>query len=148
MDCTFKKRKRELESECKLPKQAFATASKRLITFMQPFLSCYHRRDQKAHATTVIQGLCSDQENKNGESIAYLFRLDRKSIQHFIGISPWDDAPLRKELSQQIGTVLGEPDGVLAFDPSAQTKTARTGFARNLDKFYRHFGYLNTRACF
>jgi SRSO17 transposase len=92
---------------------------------MQPFVVDYRRHEQQSHAITVVEGMCSDLENKNGESIAYLFGLDRKAIQHFIGESQWDDEPLRAELGRQVGVQLGEPDGVLAFDPSAFPKSGK-----------------------
>ncbi len=132
MECTFEERKRELESECKVSKDTFASAASRLEVFMKPFFVNYRRHEQESHATTVVQGLCSDLEHKNGESIAYLFGLDRKAVQHFIGESQWDDKPLRKELTRQIGSQLGEPDGVLAFDPSAFPKSGKqsVGVAR------------------
>jgi SRSO17 transposase len=132
MECSFGKRKRELELECKLPNNALASAASGLEAFMRPFLVNYRRHEQETHATTVVRGLCSDLENKNGESIAYFFGLDRKVIQHFLGESRWDDAPLRKELARQIGSQLGEADGVLVFDPSAFAKSGKqsVGVAR------------------
>lgn len=132
MECSFAERRRELESECKISRSTLAAASNRLDAFMQPFLVNYRRREQESHARTVVQGLCSDLEHKNGESLAYLSGLDRKAIQHFIGESRWDDEPLRNELGRQIGSQLGEPDGVLAFDPSAFPKSGResVGVAR------------------
>ena len=108
MECSFEDRKRELEAECKLPENAMAAAASRLDAFMQPFLVNYRRREQETNATAVVRGLCSDLEHKNGESIAYLFGLDRKVIQHFLGESRWDDKPLREELARQIGSQLGE----------------------------------------
>lgn len=132
MECSFENRKRELELECKLPENALASAANRLHAFMQPFLVNYRRHEQATHATTVVRGLCSDLEHKNGESIAYLFGLDRKAIQHFIGESSWDDRPLREELARQVGSQLGESDGVLVFDPSAFPKSGKqsVGVAR------------------
>lgn len=132
MECSFEVRKRELEAECKLPVSAMRSAADRLDAFMQPFLLSYRRREQSANATVMLRGLCSDLEHKNAESIAYLFGLDRKVIQHFLGESRWSDKPLRKELTRQIGEQLGEPDGVLAFDPSAFPKSGKqsVGVAR------------------
>lgn len=123
MDRKFTRCKRDLEAECRVSHTVFSSAVKRLERFMKPFLSSYRRHEQAAHATTVVRGLCSDLQHKNGESIAYLFGLDRKAIQHFLGESNWSDAPIREELAKQIGTDLGEFDGVIAFDPSAFAKS-------------------------
>jgi SRSO17 transposase len=103
----------------------FAAVTSRLKKFMEPFVAGFRRREQKANATSVVEGLCSDLEDKNCESIAYLFGQDRKTIQHFVGESPWDDEPLRKELARQVGAELGEHDGVIAFDPSAFPKSGK-----------------------
>ena len=46
-------------------------------------------------------------------------------MQKFIGQSPWDHRPLIAELAEQIGRELGEPDGVLVFDPSAFKKQGK-----------------------
>ncbi len=99
---------------------------------MQPFTASYHRRDQANRATIMVQGLCSDLEHKNSESIAYLFNLERKEIQHFVGESAWDDKPLREELCYQIGSQLGESNGVIVLDPSGFPKSGKqsVGVAR------------------
>ena len=49
-----------------------------------------------------------------------------------MGESKWDDGRLRAELVRQIGEQLGEPDGVLVFDPSSFPKSGResVGVAR------------------
>lgn len=125
MECSFEERKRELQAECKVSKNMFAAVASRLKQFMEPFVSGFQRCEQQAHAATVVEGLCSDLEDKNCESIAYLFGQDRKTIQHFVGESPWDDEPLRKELGSQVGAELGERDGVIAFDPSAFPKSGK-----------------------
>ena len=123
MEGSFEDRKKELERECKLPNEVMVSAANRLEAFMQPFLKNYRRHEQQTYATSVVRGLCSDLEHKNCESIAYLFGMDRKTIQHFVGESEWDDRCLREELARQVGEQLGESDGVLVFDPSAFPKS-------------------------
>jgi len=125
MECSFDQRKRELEEECELPDSVFASAFERVQAFMEPFVDSYCRTEQRAHAIDVVSGLFSDLEHKNAESIAYHFGLDRKTIQHFVGESRWNDRPLRDELANQIGTQLGESDAILAFDPSAFPKSGK-----------------------
>jgi SRSO17 transposase len=46
-------------------------------------------------------------------------------LQKFIGQAEWNHRPLVTELARQIGAELGEPDGVLVFDPSAFPKKGR-----------------------
>jgi SRSO17 transposase len=84
------------------------------------------------HAHTFVQGLLSDLEDKNVESIAYRFGQERMPLQWFVGMSDWDHAPLRDELVQQVSQTLGDEDGVLVFDPSGFPKSGRksVGVAR------------------
>jgi SRSO17 transposase len=64
----------------------------------------------------------SDLPSKDVESIAYLHDRDRQGLQKFIGQSEWDHRPPLEELVRQVASELGEPDGVLVFDPSAFPK--------------------------
>lgn len=100
MERSFEERRRELERECEVPKGLFAESLARLGEFMKPFVESLVRVDQRQYARTVVEGLCSDLERKNAESIAYHFGLDRKAIQYFVGMSGWDDAPLRMEIGE------------------------------------------------
>ena len=45
-----------------------------------------------------------------------------KACREFIGQSEWDHQDLLTELARQVGSELGETDGVLVFDPSAFPK--------------------------
>src|SRR2546421_6926298 len=94
----------------------------RLERFIEPFAACLREAEQKKHARTYLSGLVSNLERKNVESIAYLHDQDRLPLQKFVGWSPWDERPLLGELVRQVGTELGEADGVLVFDPSAHPK--------------------------
>ncbi|HEY1379864.1 MAG TPA: IS701 family transposase, partial [Gemmataceae bacterium] len=78
--------------------------------------------EQRTNARHYVQGLLSDLGGKSVESIAYLHDRDRQGLQKFIGQADWDHRPLLVELARQVGAELGEPDGVLVFDPSAFPK--------------------------
>ncbi len=119
----FEARKEELVGECDVAPQVFERVMPRLERFMEPFIDSLARREQVEHAGTFVRGLLSDLEHKNVESIAYRFGQERMPLQWFIGVSPWDDAPLRDELVSQVGEQLGEADGVIVFDPSAFPKS-------------------------
>ncbi len=126
METEFQTRKRQLLDECSVPAELFAQVMPRLERFMEPFLSCLVRTEQRAHAITFVQGLLGDLERKNVESIAYRFGQKRMPLQWFIGVSDWDDEPLREELVRQVGQELGEEDGVIVFDPSGFPKSGRS----------------------
>jgi SRSO17 transposase len=94
----------------------------RLESFLEPFVASLQSSQQRGHAHDYVRGLLSDLDDKNAEAIAYLHDQQRQGLQKFIGQIPWDDLPLRAELVQQVSTQLGQPDGVLVFDPSAFPK--------------------------
>lgn len=104
----------------------------RLEQFVEPFAARLTSREQRQHAREYMAGLVSDVRRKNSETIAYLHDQDRQAMQKFIGQSPWDHRPLIAELAAQIGRELGEPGGVLVFDPSAFKKQGKesVGVAR------------------
>jgi SRSO17 transposase len=132
MEAQFEARKQQLLDECSVAPEVFDRVMPRLERFMRPFVESLARKEQVQHAETFVQGLLSDLEHKNTESIAYRFGQERMPLQWFIGVSAWDDQPLRDELVQQVGEALGEEDGVIIFDPCAFPKSGResVGVAR------------------
>lgn len=128
----FEARKAALLDECEVAPAIFDQVIPRLERFMKPFVALLERREQAEHAVTFVRGLLSDVPRKNAESIAYRFGRERLPLQHFLGASEWNDRVLRDELAQQVGRELGEPEGVLVFDPSAFPKSGResVGVAR------------------
>lgn len=104
----------------------------RLESFLDPFLASLGTPQQRTHAHDYVRGLVSDLPRKNAEGIAYLHDQECQGLQKFLGQAPWDERPWVSELARQIGTALGEADGVLVFDPSAYPKkgTASVGVQR------------------
>jgi len=132
MEAQFERRKEELLEECRVPVDLSEQVLPRLVEFMEPFVASFCRTEQVAHARTFVQGLLSNLERKNVESIAYRFGQERLPLQWFVGYSEWDDQPLRGELARQVGEQLGDPEGVIVFDPSAFPKSGKesVGVAR------------------
>jgi SRSO17 transposase len=132
MEAQFEQRKQELLQECEVGPGLFRQVIPRLEKFMEPFVASLVREEQLGHAMTFVQGLLSDLDRKNVESIAYRFDQGRMPLQWFIGFSDWDDQPLRTTLVEQVGEQLGEPNGVLVFDPSGFPKSGKqsVGVAR------------------
>ena len=125
MDAKYEARKQELLDECTVAPQIFERVLPRLVRYMGPFTEHLVRSEQCEHANTFVQGLLSDLDRKNVESIAYRFGRDRMGLQWFVGKSDWDHEPLRNELVRQVGEQLGEEDGVIVFDPSGFPKSGR-----------------------
>ena len=128
----FEARKAAVLAECELAPAIFEQVRPRLERFMEPFVVSLGRREREEHAVRFVQGLLSDLSHKNAESIAYRFGQERLPLQNFLGTSEWDDRVLREELVRQIGRELGEPHGVIVFDPSGFPKSGResVGVAR------------------
>jgi len=104
----------------------------RLERFLEPFVASLETSERRSHAQHYVSGLVSDLRRKNAEGIAYLHDQERQGLQKFVGQVPWEERPLLTELARQVGTALGEADGVLVFDPSAFPKkgTASVGVQR------------------
>src|SRR5262252_2978546 len=108
----------ELLGDCLVSPDVFLQMADRLAEFVVPY-------QQALEATTAhplhlyLQGLLSHLQRKNAEEIATLVDVERQVIQDFIGVAPWDHRPLVTVLVGQVIDRLGEPDGIIAFDPSS-----------------------------
>jgi SRSO17 transposase len=132
MEPRFQQRKAQLLADCQVPPTTFRGAVNRLEIFAQPFVASLPSPESQQYTRTYLSGLVSDVEHKNAEAIAYRYDLDRQTLQHYLGTSPWDHQPPLDELNRQVATVLGCANAVLVFDPSAFPKkgTASVGVQR------------------
>jgi SRSO17 transposase len=122
MERRFRIRLDELLDDAEVPPSLLRGILPRLEAFLHPFVEALRSPEQRTNAQHYVQGLLSDLDSKDVESIAYLHDRERQGLQKFIGQAEWDYQPLRAELVRQVGTELGETDGVLVFDPSAFPK--------------------------
>jgi SRSO17 transposase len=132
MERRFEARLEELRADAEVPPGLLRGVLPRLEAFLQPFVASLVSPEQRTNAQHYVQGLLSDLDSKDAESIAYLHDRERQGLQKFLGQAPWEHRPLFSELARQVGAELGEPDGVLVFDPSAFPKkgTESVGVAR------------------
>jgi SRSO17 transposase len=122
MERRFRVRLDELLNDAEVHPSLLRGMAPRLAGFVRPFAECLGSDTQRRDATGYVEGLLSNLGAKNVEAIAYLHDRDRQGLQKFIGQAGWDHNPLLTELVRQVGAELGEPDGVLVFDPSAFPK--------------------------
>jgi SRSO17 transposase len=122
MERRFRIRLDELLSDAEVRPSLLTGVRPRLESFLQPFISVLQSTEQRTNAQHFVAGLLSDLDSKDAESIAYLHDRDRQGLQKFIGQAEWNHRPMVTELARQVGTELGEEDGVLVFDPSAFAK--------------------------
>lgn len=132
MERRFRVRLGELLSDAEVHPGLLRGMAPRLEGFLRPFVESLGSDAQRRNATGYVEGLLSNLGAKTAESIAYLHDRDRQGLQKFIGQADWDHQPVLAELARQVGVELGEPDGVLVFDPSAFPKkgTASVGVQR------------------
>jgi SRSO17 transposase len=94
----------------------------RLGEFVVPYQQALEAEAGQHHVHRYLAGLLSHLNRKNAETIAALVDVERQVIQDFIGTAPWDHRPLITVLVRQVAERLGEPDGIIAFDPSSFPK--------------------------
>jgi SRSO17 transposase len=122
MERRFHIRLDELLDDAEVPSGLLRGVVPRLEIFLQPYVEELYSAEQRTNAQHYVQGLLSDLESKDAESIAYMHDRERQGLQKFIGQALWDHCPLLSVLTRQVAAELGEPDGVLVFDPSAFPK--------------------------
>src|SRR4051794_16695142 len=128
----FDSRLEEMLEQANVPTGVLEGVFPSLEAFLAPFLATLDGAEHRRQATEYVTGLMSKLERKTAEGIAYLHDQHRGGIQKFIGEVGWDYRPMLGTLADQIGRELGEPDGVLVFDPSGFSKkgTKSGGVAR------------------
>ena len=94
----------------------------RLRTFVVPYQQAFETEAGQRNVYLYLQGLLSHLPGKNAEDIATFVDVERLVMQDFIGTAPWDHRPLVKVWVTEVVERLGEPDGVIAFDPSSFPK--------------------------
>jgi SRSO17 transposase len=122
MTLAWAQRQAELLRDCIVSPDVFASMVDRLCDFVGPYQHALESEAGKRHLHLYLVGLLSHLDRKNAEKIAAFVDVERLIIQEFIGTTPWDHHPLLTVLVSQVVEQLGEPDGVIAFDPSSFPK--------------------------
>jgi SRSO17 transposase len=95
---------------------------RRLESFLERYVPLFYRKEQGHNARIVVEGLLSGLERKTAEPIAREHGVPRKPIQFFVGSGKWEDEAVMAELRHHVVETLGDPQGVVVFDPSAFPK--------------------------
>src|SRR4029450_7270667 len=109
-------------SDCIVSPDVFTEMVDRLDEFVVPYQHVLETEASQRNVHLYLQGLLSHLPGKNAEDIATFVDVERQVIQDFIGTAPWDHRPLVTVLVGQVADRLGEPDGIIAFDPSSFPK--------------------------
>ena len=122
MTLVWAQRREELLSDCLVSPGVFHQMVERLGEFVRPYQQAFETEADPHAMHLYLQGLLSHLPRKNAEDIAAWVDVERQILQDFIGIAPWDHRQLIGILVGQVAERLGEPDGIIAFDPSSFPK--------------------------
>lgn len=87
-----------------------------LTRFVQRYLPCFYRAEQRRHADTILRGKLTGLQRKTTEPIATQAGQKRRPLQHFVGAGRWDDHAVLTELRRHVGEQLADPEAVLILD--------------------------------
>jgi len=118
-------RQEALLRDCIVSPDMFNHMVDRLRDFVAPYQHALGTEASQRNVHLYLIGLLSHLDGKNAETIATFVDVERLVIQAFIGTAPWDHRPLIQVLVGQVAARLGEPDGIIAFDPSSFPKRGR-----------------------
>jgi SRSO17 transposase len=122
MNTVWAQRREEVLRDCLVSPDVFTQMVDRLGEFVVPYQHALETEASGRHVHLYLQGLLSHLERKNAETIATFVDVERQVMQDFIGTVSWDHRPLITVLVRQVAERLGEPDGIIAFDPSSFPK--------------------------
>src|SRR2546426_5001830 len=122
MASAWAQRQEALLRDCIVSPDVFNHMVERLRDFAVPYQHALETEAGKRNVSLYLQGLLSHLPRKNAEDIATLVDVERLVLQAFIGTAPWDHRLLVRVSVGQVVEQLGEPDGIIAFDPSSFPK--------------------------
>jgi SRSO17 transposase len=122
MMTVWAQRREEVWSDCLVSPDVFNRMVDRLGEFVVPYQQALEPEAGQHPMHLYLQGLLSHLPRKNAEDIAALVDVERQGIQDFIGTALWDHRPWITVLVGEVVERLGEPEGIIAFDPSSFPK--------------------------
>src|SRR5436309_14267986 len=94
-----------------------------LDLFLERYLPLFGRDEAQDHASRFVQGLLLGGDRRSVENIdEAIDGCVVRSLQKFIGQSPWSDDALLEELRSHVVEVLGDPDATLNVDETGFPK--------------------------
>ena len=107
---------------CNLTDQEVDCFMDEMRAYVEMFEPAYVRREQMEWSQSYMQGLLGDAPRKNIERMALELGENVRSMQHYIGQSPWEAEPVIAVHQRLVGETLGEADGVMLIDESSVVK--------------------------
>jgi SRSO17 transposase len=122
MTPAWAQRQEALLRDCVVSPDVFTPLVDHLRDFVRPYQHALAPEAGQRNVYLYLAGLLSHLPRKNAEDIATLVAVERQVMQDFIGTALWDHRPLVQVLVGEVVERLGEPDGIIAFDPSSFPK--------------------------
>jgi SRSO17 transposase len=108
--------------KCNLADQDIHCFMDEMETYVEMFEPAFRRPEQLEWSKNYLLGLLGEAPRKNIERIALELGENVRSMQHFIGQSPWEQEPVTAIHQRLVGETLGEADGVALIDESSVVK--------------------------
>lgn len=108
--------------ECNLSEKDVERFSKELTKYMKRFAPAFERVEQVKHSQVYVHGLLGNALRKNVEQMALGLGKKVRSLQYFIGQSPWAGEAVTAIHQGLVGETLGEADGIALIDESSTVK--------------------------
>ena len=91
-----------------------------LVKFHRDLAEAFSRKRQEELSLSYLTGVLSEIDRKNVEKMALelMGSAQVRPLQRFLKNSPWDDQKVRAVLHSKVAEEIGEPDAMLAVDPS------------------------------
>ncbi len=117
--------------ECNLVEADIEALAKELKEYVAEFEEAFKRPESLIWTGHYLKGLLSNLDRKNIEAMALSIGLNVRSMQNFVGQSPWQLEPVIDTHQKLIAESLGN-DGVLIVDESGNVKQGKSsvGVAR------------------
>ena len=108
--------------ECNLGQKDVKQFWKEFMKYMKLFQRAFGRKEQRKRSQAYVHGLLGDAQRKNVEQMALEVGENVRSLQYFVGQSPWEVEPVIAVHQGLMGESLGEEDGVVLIDESSAVK--------------------------
>jgi len=108
--------------ECNLSNKDVEQFVAELDGYVKLFEPAFGRREQWQWSGWYVQGLLGDTQRKTAERIALELGQNVRTMQHFVGQSPWPKDPAVLIHQGLVAQSLGEADGVMLIDESGVVK--------------------------
>ena len=108
--------------ECNLTEQDIEQFLEEMTGYIEMFEPAFQRAEQLERSKAYLRGLLGDTPRKNVERMALDWGDKARSMQHFIGQSPWKPEPVIAIHQRLVAETLGEVDGVALIDESGVVK--------------------------